>query len=153
MQSVFLLRGKTNYTQAIMVHGTIKKAQYSWVIPSRPASTAVTLCAKVSEKNSRSWPHVKVWSHRRVLVISIRPWTHSFNLLRCLPDRRVLLPCDCGERSVVVLFVTYTDYNSSRRVEQRGPCWHNPALRGMYMLDMVLHWDGRDSTTSLANLF
>lgn len=50
MQSVFLLRGKTNYTQAIMVHGTIKKAQYSWVIPSSPAPTAVTLCAKASEE-------------------------------------------------------------------------------------------------------
>lgn len=62
MQSIFLLRGKTKYTQAIMVHGTSKKARYSWVIPSSPASTAVTSCARVSKENSRSWPHVKVWS-------------------------------------------------------------------------------------------
>lgn len=70
----FLLRGQTKYTQAILVRGTSKNAQYTWVIPSSPASTAVTLCARVSKQNSRTWRSGVAGG---ILVISVCPCTHS----------------------------------------------------------------------------
>ena len=83
---------------------------------------------------------------------SICPLMHSCNVLTCLPGRRALLSCDSGARSIIVLFLTYTpDYNLSQR--QRGPHWQSPSLRGMYVLNMALHWDGGFSTTSPANIF